>query len=60
LKKGYMISMTSVVESVPPAVGAVLFAVCGVTGMSLNRLSRAIWPPFLVSLAVLAVVTYVP
>ncbi|MFH2120689.1 MAG: hypothetical protein ABIJ25_09890 [Pseudomonadota bacterium] len=30
LKKGYMISMTSVVESVPPAVGAVLFAVCGV------------------------------
>jgi C4-dicarboxylate transporter DctM subunit len=30
------------------------------TGMSLERLSRAIWPPFLVTLVALAIVTYVP
>jgi TRAP-type C4-dicarboxylate transport system permease large subunit len=28
--------------------------------MSLDRLGRAVWAPFAVSLAVLAVITYVP
>jgi len=28
--------------------------------ISLQRLSKAIWPPFLVSLVVLAIVTYLP
>jgi len=28
--------------------------------MSLDRLSRAIWPPFLVCLGVLVIVTYLP
>jgi len=38
----------------------VLFAVCGMANMSLDRLSKAIWPPFLVSIVVLAIVTYIP
>ncbi|PIV05625.1 MAG: C4-dicarboxylate ABC transporter permease [Syntrophobacterales bacterium CG_4_8_14_3_um_filter_58_8] len=57
---GIVICLNLVLGLITPPVGAVLFAVCGITGMSLDRLSRAIWPPFLVSLAVLAIVTYVP
>lgn len=57
---GIVICLNLVLGLITPPVGAVLFSICGVTGMSLDRLSRAIWPPFLVSLVVLAVVTYVP
>ena len=57
---GIVICLNLVLGLITPPVGAVLFSVCGVTGMSLDRLSRAIWPPFLVSLVVLAIVTYVP
>jgi tripartite ATP-independent transporter DctM subunit len=57
---GIVVCLNLVLGLVTPPVGAVLFAVCGVTGMSLDRLSRAIWPPFFVSLGVLAVVTYLP
>jgi len=45
---------------ITPPVGAVLFAVCGIAKMSLNRLSRAIWPPFFVCVVVLAIVTFLP
>jgi tripartite ATP-independent transporter DctM subunit len=57
---GIVICLNLVLGLITPPVGGVLFSVCGITGMSLDRLSRAIWPPFLVSLAVLAIVTYVP
>ena len=57
---GIVICLNLVLGLITPPVGAVLFSICGVTGMSLDRLSRAIWPPFLVSLVVLAIVTYVP
>jgi C4-dicarboxylate transporter DctM subunit len=57
---GVVICMNLVLGLITPPVGAVLFAVCGTTNIPLDRLSRAIWPPFLVSVAVLAVVTYVP
>ena len=57
---GIVICLNLVLGLITPPVGAVLFAVCGVTGMSLDRLGRAIWAPFFVSLVVLAIVTYVP
>lgn len=57
---GIVICLNLVLGLITPPVGAVLFAVCGVTGMSLDRLGRAIWAPFAVSLIVLAIVTYVP
>jgi tripartite ATP-independent transporter DctM subunit len=57
---GIVICLNLVLGLITPPVGAVLFAVCGVTGMSLDRLGKAIWAPFFVSLAVLAIVTYVP
>ena len=57
---GIVICLNLVLGLITPPVGAVLFAVCGVGNISLDRLSKAIWPPFLVSLVVLAIVTYVP
>lgn len=57
---GIVICLNLVLGLITPPVGAVLFAVCGVGNMSLDRLSKAIWPPFLISLVVLAIVTYVP
>ena len=57
---GIVICLNLVLGLITPPVGGVLFSICGITGMSLDRLSRAIWPPFLVSLMVLAIVTYVP
>jgi len=57
---GVVICLNLVLGLITPPVGAVLFAVCGVSNISLDRLSKAIWTPFAVSLAVLIIVTYFP
>jgi C4-dicarboxylate transporter DctM subunit len=57
---GVVICLNLVLGLVTPPVGAVLFAVCGVGDISIDRLGRAVWKPFFVSLIVLALVTYVP
>jgi C4-dicarboxylate transporter DctM subunit len=57
---GIVICLNLVLGLITPPVGAVLFAVCGVGNITIDRLGRAIWPPFLVSLVVLGIVTYVP
>ena len=57
---GIVICLNLVLGLITPPVGAVLFAVCGMANMSIERLGKAIWPPFLVSLVVLGIVTYVP
>jgi C4-dicarboxylate transporter DctM subunit len=57
---GVVICLNLVLGLVPPPVGAVLFAVCGMANMTLDRLSRAIWPPFLASMVALVIVTYIP
>jgi len=41
-------------------VGVVLFVVCGLANISLERLVRAVWPHLIWQLAVLALVTYFP
>jgi C4-dicarboxylate transporter DctM subunit len=57
---GIVVCLNLVLGLITPPVGAVLFAVCGVTGMALDRLSKAIWQPFFVALVVLVIVTYLP
>jgi C4-dicarboxylate transporter DctM subunit len=57
---GIVVCLNLVLGLITPPVGTLLFAVCGVTGISLDRLSRAIWPPFFVALEVLVIVTYLP
>jgi tripartite ATP-independent transporter DctM subunit len=57
---GLVVCLNLVLGLITPPVGAVLFAVCATGKIPLNRLSKAVWPPFFVSLIVLAIVTYVP
>ncbi len=57
---GIVICFNLVLGLVTPPVGAVLFAVCGITGMSLEKLSRAIWGPFWIAIMVLILITYIP
>ncbi len=57
---GIVICLNLVLGLITPPVGAVLFAVCGMANMSLERLSKGVWPPFLVALVALAIVTYLP
>ena len=57
---GIVICLNLVLGLVTPPVGAVLFAVCGVGNISIDKLGRAVWKPFFVSLIVLVSVTYVP
>lgn len=57
---GIIICFNLVLGLVTPPVGGVLFSVCGITGMSLEKLSKAIWAPFAISLVVLLLITFVP
>ena len=57
---GVVICLNLVLGLITPPVGAVLFAVCGITTISMDRLAKAIWKPFIVALVVLALVTYLP
>ncbi|MDT8902017.1 TRAP transporter large permease [Anaeroselena agilis] len=57
---GVVVCFNLVLGLVTPPVGAVLFAVCGITGMSLEKLSRAIWAPFWIAIVVLVLITYIP
>jgi len=57
---GVVICLNLVLGLITPPVGAVLFAVCGISNLSMDRLAKAVWKPFLVALIVLALVTYLP
>lgn len=57
---GVMVCFNLVLGLITPPVGAVLFSVCGISGLSLERLSRGIWIPFLIAVGVLMIITLVP
>jgi tripartite ATP-independent transporter DctM subunit len=57
---GVVICLNLVLGLITPPVGAVLFAVCGISNISMDRLAKAVWKPFVVALIVLALVTYLP
>jgi len=57
---GVVVCFNLVLGLITPPVGAVLFSVCGMTGMSLERLSRGILAPFAIAVGVLLVVTFLP
>lgn len=57
---GIVVCFNLVLGLVTPPVGAVLFAVCGISGLSLEKLSRAIWAPFWIAIIVLVLITYIP
>jgi TRAP-type C4-dicarboxylate transport system permease large subunit len=57
---GLVVCFNLVIGLITPPVGAVLFAVCGMSGLSLEKLSIAIWKPFWIAMIVLGLITYVP
>lgn len=57
---GFVVVMNLVIGLITPPVGVVLFVVCGLANISLERLVRAVWPHLIWQLAVLALVTYFP
>ena len=57
---GIVVCFNLVLGLITPPVGAVLFAICSIAGMSLERLSKGIWVPFFIALGVLALITYIP
>jgi C4-dicarboxylate transporter DctM subunit len=57
---GVVVCFNLVLGLITPPVGAVLFSICGISGMSLDKLCKGIWPPFFLSLGVLALITYIP
>jgi C4-dicarboxylate transporter DctM subunit len=60
LHLGVVVCFNLVLGLITPPVGAVLFVTCGMSGLKIEQLSRGIWPPFLVAMAVLLLVTYIP
>ncbi len=57
---GIVVCFNLVLGLITPPVGAVLFAICSLSGLSVERLSKGIWIPFLIALVVLALITYIP
>lgn len=57
---GLVVCFNLVLGLITPPVGAVLFAVCGISGLSLEKLSKAIWAPFWIAMVVLGLITYIP
>ncbi len=57
---GLVVCFNLVLGLITPPVGGVLFAICGTTGISLEKLSKGIWIPFLIGIGVLLLITYIP
>jgi len=57
---GFVVVLNLVIGLLTPPVGAVLFVVCGMANVSLERLFRAVWPHLVWQIVVLALVTYFP
>jgi len=57
---GVVVCFNLVLGLITPPVGAVLFAIGSISGLSLERLSRGIWVPFLIAVGVLLLITFVP
>ena len=57
---GIVVCFNLVLGLITPPVGAVLFSICSISGLSLDKLAKGIWVPFFLALGVLALITYIP
>lgn len=57
---GIVVCFNLVLGLITPPVGAVLFCICSISGLTIEKLSKGIWIPFGISLIVLALITYIP
>mgnify|MGYP005814408051 CR=1 FL=1 len=57
---GFIVTLNLTIGLLTPPVGAILFVVCGISKLTLERLVIAIWPFLVFQILVLFLVTYVP
>jgi tripartite ATP-independent transporter DctM subunit len=57
---GVVITLNLVIGLTTPPVGGCLFVASAISGVSIERISRAIWPFVLANILVLILVTYIP
>ena len=57
---GLVMCINLILGMATPPFGVVLFLVCNITKLTVERLVRAIWPFLLVEFAILLLITYVP
>ena len=57
---GLVFSLNLIIGLATPPVGLCLFVVCGIGKISLERVSKEIWPFILIEVGVLFLITYVP
>ena len=57
---GIVVCFNLVLGLVTPPVGGVLFSICSISGLNIERLCKGVWVPFFIGLAVLALITYIP
>jgi TRAP-type C4-dicarboxylate transport system permease large subunit len=57
---GLVFSLNLIIGLATPPVGLCLFVVCGISKISLERISKEIWPFILIEVGVLLLITYVP
>lgn len=57
---GFVVVLNLVIGLLTPPVGAVLFVVCGMANISIERLFRSVWPHLVWQIVVLVLVTYFP
>ncbi len=55
---GFIVVLNLVIGLLTPPVGAVLFVICGMTDLPLERLMRGVWPHLVWQIVVLALTTY--
>jgi C4-dicarboxylate transporter DctM subunit len=60
LHVGFIFVFNLVVGMITPPVGICLFVGCSIAKISIERLSKAIWPFILVLIAILLIFSYVP
>ena len=57
---GIVVCFNLVLGLVTPPVGGVLFSICSISGLNMERLCKGVWIPFFIGMAVLALITYIP
>jgi tripartite ATP-independent transporter DctM subunit len=57
---GVMITVNLMIGTITPPVGVCLYVACGIAGVRLDQISKAVIPFLLIEIAVLFLITYVP
>jgi TRAP-type transport system large permease protein len=57
---GVVVVVNLCIGLITPPVGNVLYVACGISKISLTKMSRAIWPNIIIGIIVIFIITYLP